>query len=93
MEIEVFDIITAVNRLKDKVIELSCKIDSLTKSPVQQLTAQYADEAAACKILHIRPRALAKMRADGSIPFIKVRRKILYLASDLQEFLERNCKR
>ena len=93
MDIELFDVITAVNRLKDKVIELSCKIDSLTKSPVQQLTAQYADEAAACKILHIRPRALAKMRAEKEIPFIKVRRKILYLASDLQDYLQKSCKR
>lgn len=90
--IEVFDIITAVNRLKEKVIELSGKIDSLMKSPTQQLNVKFVDEAAACKILHICPRVLAQMRTDKEIPFIKVRRRILFLASDLEEYLEKNCR-
>ena len=93
MEIEIFDIIKAVNRLKDKVIELSGKIDALMKSPTQQLNSKFVDESAACKILHVCPRVLAQMRADKEIPYIKVRRRILFLASDLQEYLEKNCKR
>jgi hypothetical protein len=90
---EIFEIVKAVNRLVDKVLELSSKIDFLSKSPSQQLSAKFVDEAAACKILHVRPRVLAQMRANKEIPYIKNHRKILYLASDLQEYLESNCKR
>ena len=89
---EIYDIITAINRLKDKTKELSDKIDFLAKSPSQQLTNKYLDIDAACKILHLSYRTLAKMRIDGTIPFIKIRRRILYEASDLHEYLEKNCK-
>ena len=90
---EIFDIITAVNRLKEKVTELSSKIDNLTASPLQQLNKKYLDEAAACKLLRISPRTLAKMRNDGTIPFIRIRRRILYLASDLNDYLDHRCFR
>ena len=90
---EIYDIVTAINRLKDKTKELSDKIDYLSKSPSQQLTSKYLDIEAACKILHLSYRTLSKMRIEGSIPFIKIRRRILYKASDLHAYLENNCRR
>ena len=90
---EIYDIVTAVNRLKDKTKELSDKIDYLSKSPSQQLTAKYLDNDAACKILHLSYRTLYNMRADGTLPYIKIRRRILYKASDLHAYLENNSRR
>ena len=90
---EIFDVITTLNRLKDKIVELSSKIDSLAKSPSQQLAGKYLDNDAACKMMHMSSRTLAKMRADGTIPFIKIRRRTLYLSSDLNDYLDNKCKR
>ena len=87
------EIIVAINRLKDKIMELSTKVDSLAKSPSQQLSAKYLNNQAASTILHVSPRTLAKMRSDGTIPYIKVRRRILYEASVLHNYLESNLKR
>lgn len=89
---EIFQIISAVNRLKDTISELCSKIDFLSKSPALKAAPKYLNEDAACELLRVSPRTLAKMRADGSIPFIKSHRKILFLASDLHEYLESNCK-
>ena len=90
---EIFELIKAFNRLKDRIIEISGKIDLLLKSHHEGLESKYVDEALACKILHVCPRVLAQMRANGSIPFIKHHRKILYLESNLHEYLEKNIKR
>lgn len=91
--IEFNDIVLSINRLRDKITELSAKIDYLSKTPTFQLSQKYVDDAAACKILHMSPRTLAKMRTSGTIPFIKFRRRILYLASDLHFYLENHSKK
>ncbi|HEY3388235.1 MAG TPA: helix-turn-helix domain-containing protein [Prolixibacteraceae bacterium] len=89
---EIFEIINALNRLKDKIIELSSKIDLLVKGPSPQLTGKYVNDEAASKIMRISPRTLAKMRAEGTIPFIKIRRRILYLVADLNDYLDCKCR-
>jgi hypothetical protein len=72
---EIFTITATVNRLKDKVIELSFKIDFLSKCTDQQYYSKYVAAVIACKILHVNPLIFAKMRADGLIPYIKSRKK------------------
>lgn len=89
---EIFELIRAFNRLKEKVVEISGKIDSLLKTPPQQPDSKYEEEAGACKILKISPRTLAKLRSEKKIPYIKHRHKILYLVEDLHKYLERNIK-
>ena len=89
---EIFEIVSAINRLKDTVTELCSKIDFISKSPALKAPPKYLNEEAACDLLNISHRTLAKMRSDGSIPFIKSHRKILFLASDLYEYLEVQCK-
>jgi hypothetical protein len=91
-EPEIFDIIVAVNRVKEKLNELSLKVDFLSKPLSEQLNRKYLTSDDTAKILKISPRTLAKIRADGSIPFMKVRRKIVYSAPDLEEYLLSNCK-
>jgi excisionase family DNA binding protein len=82
---EIFDLIKAFNRLEDKVTVLNAKIDTLLKSPFQKITL---DETAACKLLGISPRTLAVLRCEGKIPFLKIRRRTLYRASDLYKYLK-----
>ena len=90
---EIFDIVVAVNRVKDKLNELSLKVDFLSKPLSEQLNRKYLTTDEAAKILKISKRTLAKIRADGSVPFIKVRRKIVYSATDLEEYLENHRKK
>jgi hypothetical protein len=95
---ELFELIKAFNRLKDRVVELIGKIDLLLKSPAAGQpdkdakpcvsTDGYVEEEGACRILHICPRYLAKLRAEASIPYIKKGRRIQYLESDLHSYLE-----
>ena len=80
---EIFELIKAFNRLKDKIIELSGKIDTLLKAPPQEPDSKYVEEEGACKFLKISPRTLAKLRTEKKIPYIKHRHKILYLSADL----------
>jgi len=76
---EIFELIKAFNRLKEKIIELIGKIDLVLKTPpvYQQISEEYIEEEAACKILHVSSRTLARMRMKGSFPYIKERKRIL----------------
>jgi hypothetical protein len=90
---EIFELIKAFNRLKEKIIEMIGKIDLLLKSASDQsakryLPDEYVDEEGACRILHISPRKLAYLRADKSIPFFKKGKRIQYLVSDLNAYLD-----
>ena len=95
---EIFELIKAFNRLKEKIIELIGKIDLFLKSPAPDIqkdainrvsTDDYVEEEGACRILHLSPRYLAKLRAEGSISYIKKGKRIQYLVGDLNEYLDR----
>jgi len=92
-EPEIFDIVVAVNRVTDKLIDLERKVDFLAKPMSQQLNKKYLTSNDVAKILKISKRTLAKLRVDAVIPFIKIRRKIIYSAFDLEEYLVTSCKR
>ena len=87
------EIVCAVNRLKERIMDLSSKVEFLSKSPSQQLMRKYLDNESASRILHVSERTLAKMRKEGTINFSKVRRKIIYQASDIHDFIEKNFKK
>ena len=86
-------IVVAVNRLTDKITELSVKVDNLAKSPAQQLNAKYLNNEETTKILHISNRTLTKIRTDGTLKYTKIRRRILYEASDVDQYLKNNSRR
>jgi hypothetical protein len=87
------EIICAVNRLKERIMDLSSKVEFLSKSPSQQLTQKYLDNESASKILHVSERTLAKMRKEGTINFTRVRRRIIYQASDINDIIAKNFKK
>lgn len=92
-EPEIFDIVVAVNRVKDRLDRLESKVDFLAKPMSEKLNCKYLDSDATAKILKISKRTLAKIRSEGEIPFIKVRRRIIYAACDIENYMESNCTR
>jgi excisionase family DNA binding protein len=90
MEDLIFKLIHSVNKMADKLVDLSSKIDFLSKSPSYQLSKKYLSEAEACRILKCSRQMLTRMRDNSEIPFYRIHRRILYQASDLHEYLEKH---
>ena len=86
---ELYQLIKAFNRLEEKVASISSKLDILVKSPFRKATL---DENAACRLLGISPTTLALLRRNGEIPFLKIRRRTLYRASDLFKYLSKSIQ-
>ena len=84
---EIFDIITAVNRLKDQVKDLNTKIDYVCKYPALIASDQTISESVACKLLHVSRTEIIKMRRNNEITFIRHHRKILYPMSAINQYL------
>lgn len=82
------EIVCAVNRLKERIMDLTSQVDHLSKSPSQQLTRKWLDTESACAILHVSDRTLLKMRNEGVLPYSRIRRRILYQASDVHQYIE-----
>jgi hypothetical protein len=86
---EIFALILTFNRLEDRVISLTTKIDILLNSPFRKITL---DEKGACKLLGISERTLATLHTEGKIPFIKIKRRTLYRTGDLYKYLKENVQ-
>lgn len=87
---EIFDIVNAVNHLKDRVDDLDSRIAFLCKYPSLVAFNDYVEEAAACRLLHVSPGKIYRMRQKGEIPYFRGKRKILYPVKGLAEYLSRN---
>jgi hypothetical protein len=87
---EIFDIITAVNRLKERVDNLDSRIAFLCKYPSIVAFNDYVEEEAACRILHVSSSKIYQMRQKGEIPYFRKCRKILYPVASLVQFLADN---
>jgi excisionase family DNA binding protein len=86
---EIFQLIKAFNRLEERIIYLTSKVEILVKSPFRKITL---DEKAACKLLGISERTLITLRSEGKIPFVKIHRRILYRTLDLYKYLKENVQ-
>ncbi len=71
MEDIIFNLVTAVNKMKDKLVDLCGKVEILSKSPAYQLSKKYLSEAEACRILKCSRQMLTRMRDNGEIPFYR----------------------
>jgi hypothetical protein len=85
---ELFEIIKAINRLKDRIQELCLKIDSMKLKSEPILDKDHIESEMACKFLHISPATLKRMRRNHQIPYSKNKRKILYKIDDLRNYLD-----
>ena len=84
---EIFDIIIAVNRLKDQVKELNARIDNLCKYPSLIAFDKYVDQPTACKMLHVGRTKIIQMRKDGLITYTREKRRILYPVAGINKLL------
>jgi hypothetical protein len=87
---EIFDIIIAVNRLKDQVETLNSRIDKICKDPGLIAFNKYVNERTAAKLLDISQAELRKMRSKGEIAFIRHHRKVLYHVDAINHYLTDN---
>ena len=84
---EIFDVILAVNRLRDRVDYLCLRIDFLCKYPSTLTNDKYVSPEAASRILHVSMRCLRRYRQENKIPFVRLKRRILYSRDDLEKYL------
>jgi hypothetical protein len=87
---EIFQLIKAFNRLEERVAALTAKVDILVKSPFRKIAL---DEPAACKLLGVSPRTLARLRTEGKIPYVKIHRRTVYRTADLYRYLKENSQK
>jgi hypothetical protein len=90
---ELFDIISAVNRLKDRVDYLCSRIDFLCKYPSVLEAEKYVDERTACRILRVKLTAIWEMRKRGEISFVRHQRKVLYELESIHKYMESQTRK
>jgi excisionase family DNA binding protein len=87
---EIFDLIGAVNKMRDKIVDLCSKVENLSKSPAFRLNKKYLSEEEAFRLLRCSRQFLLQMRDNGEMPYYRIHRRIMYQASDLHEYLEKH---
>jgi hypothetical protein len=87
---EIYEIIKAVNRIKSSVDALTSKIDDLCKYPSLIAYKKNVDEQTAANLLGISVRELQRMRKRGEITYVMHHRRISYLVTDINQYLNSN---
>lgn len=93
---EIFDIIFAINRLKEHITSLTSRVDKLSdhvddlaKYPPLVALSGLMEEGVAAKYLHLSCRELRRMHSNGELPFKKFHRKIIYEVDDIRAYLDK----
>lgn len=84
---EIFDIIVAVNKLKDKITELTSRIDFLCKYPSIIVSEKLVDEKIAQKMLHCGRSTLYAMCQNGEIAFCVQHHKRLFYVDSINQYI------
>jgi hypothetical protein len=87
---EIFDIIVALNKLKEQVYQLSVRLDTIIKNPDKFRANKFYDEYTVCKLLQVNYRSLLRLRNNGFLPFFRFNRHVVYLVSDIEKFITQN---
>lgn len=91
MKSEVFEVIKALNRLKEKVTDLATKIEEISKT-LPYTPREYWDEDRAAEFLGVSKRTLSKLRTKHKIPYFVSNRKILFLPRELDNYFDNHCR-
>ncbi|MDR0795436.1 MAG: helix-turn-helix domain-containing protein [Tannerella sp.] len=79
-------------KLDGKVSEICKHLKSLLNTnDVFDKDEKLLDNQDLCFMLHISKRTLQRYRTEGGLPYLKYGQKIYYKASDVKEFVNRNC--
>ncbi len=79
----------AFKELLSQLQQIKAGIEAGTKSPSDPLL----DNNDVCKLLKVSKRTLQNYRDNGELSFSQIGAKLLYRASDIDDFLKRNLKK
>jgi excisionase family DNA binding protein len=83
-----------LNSLYQKIDRLSETIENIVRTPKPTLGGeQYLTDREISKLLKISRRSLQDYRTEGKIPFYRLGGKVLYRASDIEQFLENHYEK
>ena len=85
---EIYDVICAVNRLKDQISILVIKIEKLLKAPELLSFKKIVDEQTAASLLNISVRELQRIRYNGDILYTIHRRRINYPVAAINQYIK-----
>ena len=79
-------------KLASKLNEIGKDLKSLTNTnEVFDKDEKMLDNQDLCFMLHISKRTLQRYRSEGGLPYMRYGQKIYYKASDVKEFVNKNC--
>jgi hypothetical protein len=84
---EIIDLLVA---LSQEIKDLKARIDINKATRVEHLKNTWIDNQDVMQMLHISPRTLQTLRANGTIPYSKIRGKFYYKVSDIEKLLQAN---
>lgn len=88
MDNELFDLIRAINSLKLEVTQLSSEVRYLLKYPSSVAFNDFIPQNEACKILHLSPRQILRLRKSKELPYFMLHRKVYFKTSDLEKYFK-----
>ena len=80
-------LIKMLNDFKSELHELAALIRYVLKYPSQLSFGDFMYEPEVLKLLRMNSFTLRKIRRSGELPFFRVKRRILYRASDVHNYI------
>lgn len=90
---EIFIPIKEFESLSSQVDKIETLLRVHINNTPKSLSEQWLNVKETCKVLNVTPRTLQTYRDKRLIPFTQHQSKILFKASDIQDFLESNIKK
>ncbi len=84
---EIIDLLLA---LSQEIKEIKARIELLRQSRVERLKHTWLDNQDVLQTLHISKRTLQTLRANGTLPYSKIKGKFYYKVSDIEQLLQDN---
>tara|TARA_R110002033_G_scaffold106718_1_gene153555 strand:- start:30 stop:326 length:297 start_codon:yes stop_codon:yes gene_type:complete len=84
---EIIDLLLA---LSQEIKDIKTRIELLRQSRVERLKDSWLDNQDVLQMLHISKRTLQTLRANGTLPFSRIKGKFYYKVSDIEQLLHDN---
>lgn len=84
---EIIDLLLA---LSHEMKDIKARIELLRQSRVDRLKHTWIDNQDVLQLLHISKRTLQTLRANGTLPYSKIKGKFYYKVSDIEQLLQDN---
>ncbi|WP_431134770.1 helix-turn-helix domain-containing protein [Psychroserpens mesophilus] len=84
---EIIDLLLA---LSQEIKDIKTRIEVLRQSRVERLKDSWLDNQDVLQMLHISKRTLQTLRANGTLPYSRIKGKFYYKVSDIEQLLQDN---